>query len=76
MTISLILNMLFAALVLLAVLGILAWAIRTSLNDGPPPKPAVRRPMPRPFFPAPRLSYGHRPRVAVRERATVNVRRT
>ena len=76
MTISLILNILFAALVLVAVLGMLAWAIHTSRNDGPPLTPAVRRPMPRPHFPAPRVSFGHGPRVAVRERATANIRRT
>ena len=67
MTISLITNLVFATLVVIAIPGLLAWAIRTSRNDGPPPKPAFRRPMPRPHFPAPRLSFGHRPRVAARE---------
>jgi hypothetical protein len=76
MTISLIINILFAALVIVAVVGTLAWAIRTSRHDGPPPKPAVRRPMPRPHFPAPRLSFGRTPAVAAREGGASNVRRT
>ena len=67
MTIFLITNIVLAALVVIAVVGMLAWAIRTSRNDGPPPSRAVRRPMPRPHFPAPRFSFGHRPRVAARE---------
>ncbi len=67
MTISLITNIGLAALVIIAIVGMLAWAIRTSRNDGPPPSRAVRRPMPQPHFPTPRLSFGHRPRVAARE---------
>lgn len=67
MTIFLITNIVLAALVVIAVVGMLAWAIRTSRNDGPPPSRAVRRAMPRPHFPAPRFSFGHPPRVAARE---------
>ena len=66
MTISLITNVVFAALVVIAVLGMLAWAIRTSRNDGPPPGRAVRRPMPQPHFPSPRLSFGRRPHAVAR----------
>jgi hypothetical protein len=66
MTVSLITNIVFAALVLVAIPGMLAWAIRTSRNDGPPRHHAVRRPMPRPHFPAPRLSFGHRSGAAAR----------
>ena len=36
MTLSLIMNVVFAALVLLVIPGMLAWAIRTSRNDAPP----------------------------------------
>jgi hypothetical protein len=46
MTLSVIVNIVFAALVLVAIPGMLAWAIRISRNDGPAPKEAVRRPMP------------------------------
>jgi hypothetical protein len=56
MTLSLIINAVFAALVLIAIPGLLAWAIRTSRNDNPPVRRAVRRPMPRPSFPGPGLS--------------------
>ena len=52
MTLSLITNVVFAALVLIAIPGMLAWAIRTSRNDEPAPSRAVRRPMPHPSFPA------------------------
>ena len=70
MTISLlIINIVFATFVLSAVIGMLAWAIRTSRNDGPPPSRAVRRTMPRPHFPTPQLSFSHRPRVPAREPA-------
>ncbi|HEY1711856.1 MAG TPA: hypothetical protein VGG07_03085 [Solirubrobacteraceae bacterium] len=69
MTLSLITNVVFAALVILAIPGMLAWAIVTSRNDGPPPSRAVRRPMPRPHFPAPRLSFGQRRPGAAREPA-------
>src|ERR1700759_952132 len=60
MTLSLIINVVFAALVILAIPGMLAWAIVTSRNDGPSPGRAVRRPMPRLHFPAPRLNFGQR----------------
>ncbi len=66
MTLSLITNVVLAALVILAIPGMLAWAIVTSRNDGPPPSRAVRRPMPRPHFPAPRLSLGSRRPAAAR----------
>jgi hypothetical protein len=56
MTLSLITNVVFAALVLLAIPGMLAWAIRTSRNDSPPPRRALRRPMPHPSFSGTRLS--------------------
>ncbi len=56
MTLPLITNIMFAALVLVAIPGLLASAIRTSHNDAPPPPRLVRRPMPRPSFPSPRLS--------------------
>ena len=36
MTLALIMNAVFAALVLLVIPGMLAWAIRTSRNDSPP----------------------------------------
>ena len=45
MTLSLIMNVVFAALVLLVIPGMLAWAIRTSRNDAPPRTRALRRPM-------------------------------
>jgi hypothetical protein len=67
MTVLLITNITLATLVLVAVIGMAAWAIRTSRHDGPPPSRAVRRPMPQPRFPAPRLTFDHRPRVAARE---------
>jgi hypothetical protein len=58
MTLSLITNVVFAALVLIAIPGLLAWAIRTSRNDNPPHRRAVRRPMPHPSFVNPPLSLG------------------
>jgi hypothetical protein len=48
MTFSLILNVVFAALVLTVIPGMLAWAIRTSRNDQPPRTRALRRPVPQP----------------------------
>jgi hypothetical protein len=59
MTLSLITNVMFAALVLLAIPGMLVWAIRTSRNDSPPPRRALRRPMPHPSFSGTRLSSGY-----------------
>jgi hypothetical protein len=56
MTLPLITNIMFAALVLVAIPGLLAWAIRTSRNEGWSSPRAIRRPMPRPSFPSPRLS--------------------
>jgi uncharacterized iron-regulated membrane protein len=56
MTLPLIANIVLAALVLIAIPGMLAWAIRTSRNDGTQATRAPRRPMPRPHFPSPRLS--------------------
>ena len=56
MTIALITNIVFAALVLIVIPGMLAWAIRTSRNDGVQPVRTARRPMPHPHFPSPHLS--------------------
>jgi hypothetical protein len=56
MTIALITNIVFAALVLTVIPGMLAWAIRTSRNDGAQPARAARRPMPHPHFPSPNVS--------------------
>jgi hypothetical protein len=56
MTLPLIANVVLAALILIAILGMLAWAVHASINDGTPPTRAVRRPMPHPVFPSPRLS--------------------
>jgi hypothetical protein len=56
MTLALITNIVFAALVLTVIPGMLAWAIRTSRNDGVQPVRTARRPMPHPHFPSPRLS--------------------
>jgi hypothetical protein len=56
MTLPLIANIVLAALVVIAIPGMLAWAIRTSRNDGTQATRAARRPMPHPHFPAPRLS--------------------
>ena len=60
MTLSLILNIVFAAFVLTVIPGMLVFAIRTSRNDGAAHKRAVRRPMPHPSFSGPRLSSGPR----------------
>jgi hypothetical protein len=56
MTLALITNIVFAALVLAVIPGMLAWAIRTSRNDGAQPVRSGRRPMPHPQFSGPRLS--------------------
>ncbi|MGZ4172640.1 MAG: hypothetical protein ACXVR1_16085 [Solirubrobacteraceae bacterium] len=55
MTLALITNIVFAALVLLVIPGMLAWAIRTSRNDGTHRVRTARRPMPHPSFPGPRM---------------------
>jgi hypothetical protein len=60
MTLALITNIVFAALVLTVISGMLAWAIRSSRSDGVQPVRSTRRPMPHPHFPSPRLS-GSRP---------------
>jgi hypothetical protein len=57
MTLALITNIVFAALVLTVIPGMLAWAIRTSRNDGAHPVRS-RRPMPHPHFPHPQLGGG------------------
>jgi hypothetical protein len=62
MTFALTLNIVFAALVLTVIPGMIAWAIRASRNDGAPPTRAVRRPMPHPSFPSPGLSGAYRRR--------------
>jgi hypothetical protein len=72
MTLPLIINTVFAALVLVAIPGLLAWAIHTSRNDGWPPKRGVRRPMPLPSFPSSRLS---RSRTSLRRRTPYAARR-
>ena len=72
MTLPLITNIMFAALVLVAIPGLLGWAIHTSRNDGWSSTRAVRRPMPRPSFPSPRLS---RSRTSLRRRAPDTARR-
>jgi hypothetical protein len=59
MTLSLIINAVFAALVLVAIPGLLAWAIRTSRNDNPPHRRVARRSMPHPSFTGSGLSLGH-----------------
>ncbi len=62
MTLPLILNIVFAAFVLIVIPGMLALAIRTSRNDQPPRTRPLRRPVPQPHRPSPRLSgaYSHR----------------
>lgn len=72
MTLPLIINIVFAALVLVVIPGLLAWAIHTSRNEGSTPTRAVRRPMPRPSFPSPRLS---RSRTPLRRRTPDTARR-
>jgi hypothetical protein len=69
MTLALITNIVFAALVLAVIPGMLAWAIRSSRNDGAQPVRGVRRPMPHPHFPNPRVS-GSRSRPTPRRPAT------
>jgi uncharacterized iron-regulated membrane protein len=59
MTLSLIMNIVFAALVLIAIPGLLAWAIRTSNNENPPRRRALRRPIPHPSYSGPRFSSGY-----------------
>jgi hypothetical protein len=66
MTLSLIMNAVFAALVLLVIPGMLAWAIRTSRNDSPPRTRTLRRPMPHPSYAGPRLSSGYARREVAR----------
>jgi hypothetical protein len=56
MTFSLILNIVFAALVLTVIPGMLAWAIRTSRNHQPPRTRAIRRPVAQPSVHSPRFS--------------------
>jgi hypothetical protein len=60
MTLPLIANIVFAALVLITIPGMLAWSIYASRRDGTPPTRAVRRPMPHPVFPSPRVHQSHR----------------
>jgi hypothetical protein len=69
MTLALITNIVFAALVLTVIPGMLAWAIRTSRNDGTQPVRAARRPMPHPHFPHPQVS-GSRTRPSPRRPAS------
>ena len=66
MTLSLIMNIILAALVILGIVGMLAWAIRTSSNEQPVRRRAVRRPMPHPSYSGPRLSPGYGRRGGVR----------
>jgi hypothetical protein len=66
MTLSLITNVVFAALVLLVIPGMLAWAIRTSRNDAPPRTRALRRAIPHPSYAGPRLSSAHARREGAR----------
>lgn len=56
MTLALILNIVFAGFVLTVIPGMIAWAIRTSRNDGLSPARAQRRPMPQPSHPSPRVA--------------------
>lgn len=67
MTLALILNVVFAVLVLTVIPGMIAWAIHTSRNDGVSPSRAKRRPMPEPSYPSPRLAT---PRSAPRRPVT------
>jgi hypothetical protein len=62
MTFALILNIVFAVLVLTVIPGMLAWAIGASRKDGTPPSRTVREPMPQPSFPGPRFSGAYRRR--------------
>ena len=66
LTLSLILNVIFAAFVLTVIPGMLVWAIRTSRNDSPPQRRAVRRPMPHPSYAGSRISSGQRRRATAR----------
>jgi hypothetical protein len=59
MTLSLIMNGVFAALVILGIVAMLAWSIRTSSNEQPPRRRAVRRPVPRPSYSDARFSSGY-----------------
>jgi hypothetical protein len=59
MTVSLIMNIVFAALVIFGIVGMLAWAVRSSSNEQPPRRRAVRRPVPRPSYAGPRFSSGY-----------------
>jgi hypothetical protein len=54
MTAAVILNIVFAAFVLVVIPGMLFWAIRTS-RDGDAQHARARRPMPHPHFPHPSL---------------------
>lgn len=55
-----IINLGLSALVLAAVLGLLGWAIHSSRNDEAQGARATRgRPMPRPSFPTPRVTFRH-----------------
>jgi hypothetical protein len=69
MTLALITNIVFAALVLTVIPGMLVWAIRTSRNDGTQPARAARRPMPHPHFPHPHVG-GTRTRPSPRRPAS------
>jgi hypothetical protein len=66
MTLSLIMNAVFAALVLLVIPGMLAFAIRTSRNDAPPRTRALRRPIAHPRYAGPRFSSGYARREGAR----------
>jgi hypothetical protein len=67
MTLSVVLNVIFAAFVLTVIPGMLVFAIRTSRNDGAAVRRA-RRPIPHPSFSGARLSAGQRRPATVRGR--------
>ena len=69
MTVALITNIVFAALVLTVIPGMIVWAIRTSRHDGAQPVRGVRRPMPHPHLPHVRVS-GARTRPSPRRAAS------
>jgi hypothetical protein len=60
MTLTIVLNVIFAAFVLITIPGMLVWAIRSSSNETPAPNRLVRRPRPHPSFASARISSGHR----------------
>jgi hypothetical protein len=68
LSLSIVLNVIFAAFVLAVIPGMLVLAIRTSRKDGPAYARAARRPRPHPSLPSTRVSSGQRRPATVRGR--------